>query len=354
MAIPWSRRFFLDADVVNANTGRALYDMLVRIPLGTALAEELLFRGALLGLFMRRHRAGTAVALSSALFGLWHVSPTLSSLASNPAASAPRINHRVSSHDSGPLVTIYDVEQDRRQRGHGGIRITERAKEEVMKVVSHRGGRGFGPDNTLGAMEEAFRAGVSAIETDVRATADGELIISHDPKVDGHHIARTPFAVIRRDRPDRPLLREILDSLAGKVSFNIEIKIAPPEAVGEILSSYGILEDTLVTSFRKDMVEGLKRAFPAAHVGSLRWALFNGNHVLRRMKEAGVEVVALHCQAINEDNVFILHGLGLEVHAWTVNEEKEARRLHALGVDCLITDHYLDMVRLVEELDAGG
>ncbi|RJP26323.1 MAG: CPBP family intramembrane metalloprotease [Actinobacteria bacterium] len=88
VAIPWSRRFFLDADVVNASTGRALYDMLVRIPLGTALAEEVLFRGALLGLFLRRHRTGTAVALTSALFGLWHVSPTLSSFTSNPAAGS--------------------------------------------------------------------------------------------------------------------------------------------------------------------------------------------------------------------------------------------------------------------------
>ncbi|RJP26322.1 MAG: glycerophosphodiester phosphodiesterase [Actinobacteria bacterium] len=223
-----------------------------------------------------------------------------------------------------------------------------------MKVVSHRGGRGFGPDNTLGAMEEAFRAGVIAIETDVRATSDGELVISHDPKVNGHHIGRTPFATLRRDNPDRPLLREILDSLAGKVSFNIEIKVAPPEAVGEMLASYGILDDTLVTSFRKDMIEGVKRAFPAAHVGSLRWTLLNENHVLHRMKEAGVEVVALHYKAVNEDTVFILHELGLGVHAWTVNEDSEARRLHALGVDGLITDHYLDMVRLVEELDAAA
>jgi glycerophosphoryl diester phosphodiesterase len=203
-------------------------------------------------------------------------------------------------------------------------------------------------------MEDAVRAGVLAIETDVRATEDGELIISHEPKAGGHHIKRTPFATIRRDCPDRPLLREILDSLAGKVSFNIEIKIAPPEAVGEMLASYGILEDTLITSFREDMVEGVKRAFPAAQVGSLRWTLFNENHALHKMKEIGMGVIALHFQAINEDNVFILHGMGLEVHAWTVNEDDQARRLHALGVDCLITDRYLDMVRLVEELEAGN
>jgi membrane protease YdiL (CAAX protease family) len=88
VAIPWSRRFFLDTGVVSAGTGRVLYEMFVRIPLGTALAEEMLFRGALLGLFLRRHRPGTAVALTSVLFGLWHISPTLRSFTGNPAAAS--------------------------------------------------------------------------------------------------------------------------------------------------------------------------------------------------------------------------------------------------------------------------
>jgi membrane protease YdiL (CAAX protease family) len=52
----------------------------LRIPLGTALGEEILFRGALLGLLLQRHAVGKAVAVSSCVFGLWHVVPTLQSL----------------------------------------------------------------------------------------------------------------------------------------------------------------------------------------------------------------------------------------------------------------------------------
>jgi membrane protease YdiL (CAAX protease family) len=87
VAVPWSRHYFLDSEVTGASTGRALYDMLVRIPFGTALAEELLFRGALLGLYLQRHRPWVAVALSSGVFGVWHVLPTLHSLTTNAAAS---------------------------------------------------------------------------------------------------------------------------------------------------------------------------------------------------------------------------------------------------------------------------
>lgn len=87
-AVPWTREFFLDSDVVGATGGRAVYEVLVRIPLGTALAEELIFRGALMGLFLKRRSPAAAVALSSIVFGLWHISPTLKSLATNPAAGS--------------------------------------------------------------------------------------------------------------------------------------------------------------------------------------------------------------------------------------------------------------------------
>jgi uncharacterized protein len=96
-AHPRTRRFFVDREAVEATPATARFETLVRIPFGTALPEELLFRGALLGLLLRRppHHA---VAFSSVLFGLWHVAPTLRKLqeshvagwatASNAAARA--------------------------------------------------------------------------------------------------------------------------------------------------------------------------------------------------------------------------------------------------------------------------
>ncbi len=87
LALPWTRDFFRDTTIVGASTAEAVYTLLLRIPFGTAMSEELLFRGALLGLYLRRHRPWVAVVMSSAVFGLWHVLPTLSSLGTNPGAS---------------------------------------------------------------------------------------------------------------------------------------------------------------------------------------------------------------------------------------------------------------------------
>jgi membrane protease YdiL (CAAX protease family) len=72
-AIPQTRRFFSDRRVVDVSDRRALYEVAIRIPVGTALAEELIFRGALLALLRRRGSTARAMALSSLAFGLWHM-----------------------------------------------------------------------------------------------------------------------------------------------------------------------------------------------------------------------------------------------------------------------------------------
>ena len=76
LAIPWTRDFFRDTTITGASTAEAVYTLLLRIPFGTAMSEELIFRGALLGLYLQRHRPWVAVVMSSAVFGLWHVLPT--------------------------------------------------------------------------------------------------------------------------------------------------------------------------------------------------------------------------------------------------------------------------------------
>ncbi|SHN38991.1 CPBP family intramembrane glutamic endopeptidase [Cryptosporangium aurantiacum] len=77
VALPAFRRFFDDARVRDVRRAEAAYHLVVRIPLATALAEELLFRGALLALFRRRRSDTAAVVWTSLLFGAWHVLPTL-------------------------------------------------------------------------------------------------------------------------------------------------------------------------------------------------------------------------------------------------------------------------------------
>jgi membrane protease YdiL (CAAX protease family) len=82
--LPQTRRFFQGDVIVDAGAGEALYHALLRIPHGTAVSEELMFRTALEAT-LARHRSRRAAALiGAALFGLWHILPAIDRLHSNP------------------------------------------------------------------------------------------------------------------------------------------------------------------------------------------------------------------------------------------------------------------------------
>lgn len=85
VANPRTRPLFQDERALSLSRARALEEALVQVPLGTVLLEEVGFRGALYA--MLRHRQGTvaATAISSALFGLWHILPAIDMADANPA-----------------------------------------------------------------------------------------------------------------------------------------------------------------------------------------------------------------------------------------------------------------------------
>jgi len=53
-----------------------------------------------------------------------------------------------------------------------------------MKIIGHRGAAGMALENTLESIRSAIRAGVDAVEIDVRLTKDGHLVLSHDKHTD--------------------------------------------------------------------------------------------------------------------------------------------------------------------------
>ena len=54
----------------------------------------------------------------------------------------------------------------------------------LMLILAHRGASGYAPENTSAAFELARTMGTRGIETDVRLTADGVLVLVHDDRVD--------------------------------------------------------------------------------------------------------------------------------------------------------------------------
>jgi uncharacterized protein len=130
VALPASRRLFVDHEMGEASPGELLYHTLVRIPLGTAFAEEILFRGALLGIFERRHSRRVADAASGVLFGMWHVVPTLDRIRRGSASGlVSETRPNVAAVGGVVLVTM--------AAGYGLAWLRDRSGSIAAPVVAH-------------------------------------------------------------------------------------------------------------------------------------------------------------------------------------------------------------------------
>jgi len=94
-ALPTTRKFFFDARLRGMSRRETLYHASLRIPVATALSEEIMFRSALHALFAREHSLRTTLTWTSLLFGLWHILPTLDTFEGNPASNIGQSPDRV-------------------------------------------------------------------------------------------------------------------------------------------------------------------------------------------------------------------------------------------------------------------
>ncbi|MBD2099475.1 glycerophosphodiester phosphodiesterase family protein [Leptolyngbya sp. FACHB-261] len=85
---------------------------------------------------------------------------------------------------------------------------TQQSKADLryFEVQGHRGARGLRPENTLAAFHLALSLGVDALELDTGLTADGVLVVCHNPEIpaklclhpDGTPVRRRPRLLIRK------------------------------------------------------------------------------------------------------------------------------------------------------------
>jgi membrane protease YdiL (CAAX protease family) len=84
--VPAARPLLGDKRITSLDGRAAAYQALIRIPVGTALWEEIAFRGVLQAALRRVMPKTTAIAVTSCVFGVWHIRPTLQAMRANGLA----------------------------------------------------------------------------------------------------------------------------------------------------------------------------------------------------------------------------------------------------------------------------
>lgn len=232
---------------------------------------------------------------------------------------------------------------------------------------AHRGSRVLWPENTAEAFQGAVDLGYRYIETDVRITRDGAIVVFHDATLERTTNGKGPvdqwdLEDLRRldagywfdekqDFPQRNTgvrIRTLEEVFAAwpDVHFNIDLKGPGMEwAVADVIKRSGREHSTLIGSFSDRRIRKFRRitrgsiavsAGPAAALSMLVASRVGGT-VRRRV---AAYQIPYNYKSLPMDRKLVeaIHSSGAQVHNWTVNEAADMHRLLNLGVDGIVTD----------------
>lgn len=242
------------------------------------------------------------------------------------------------------------------------------------RLFAHRGASGHRPENTMEAFSLALEMGVRYLELDVHTSRDGHVVVIHDRTLErttngrgavGDHLlselkkldAGYHFVPVGGREPlfrgkgiRIPLLEEVLQEFPHAM-VNIEVKQKTPpmeEPLWEVLRRHGALHRVLLASEDGETLRRLRARFgPEVATGIsreegfriVRWYLAGKRRPYRPEGQAlQIPQRIKGFDYITKGFVEAVHGLGLEVHVWTVNEASRMKRFLELGVDGVMTD----------------
>ncbi len=225
-------------------------------------------------------------------------------------------------------------------------------------VIAHRGDSAHRPENTLASFAGALEVGAEIVELDVQLTADGHVIVIHDPTLDRTttgrgDVSRLTLAEVRAvsaGYPDRfgtayagervPTFGEVLGLLRDRARALVEIKTesVTDDAEGGIearvadeVRRAGMAGDVALISFDHRAVQRLRSLAPAIPRGQL-FGRCTADEVLGQASEAGCEIVMPHKGQLTDALAERVHEAGLELATWVVDEPAELKLLARFGL----------------------
>jgi glycerophosphoryl diester phosphodiesterase len=221
-----------------------------------------------------------------------------------------------------------------------------------MKTLSHRGLTTSARENTAAAFAAAVAAGVDGIETDVRRTQDGVLVLYHDRHLpSGRAVADTTFADMKHDHPELQLLR-VEEALARWPSllWNLEVKTAQAmDPLITLLKRTPLQAEVLITSFDHTALEH------AAPPPKVRLGVLVAHSPFRTCTEplghwpriAGLDTIVWAFETLALKEVQRALGRGVRSLVYGPESAEEHKALLGLPLFGVITDHPERMPRPV-------
>ncbi|HSL45587.1 MAG TPA: glycerophosphodiester phosphodiesterase family protein [Anaerolineales bacterium] len=228
-------------------------------------------------------------------------------------------------------------------------------------IFAHRGASAHAPENTLAAFELALAQNADAIELDVKLSADGHVVVIHDPTVDrttGSHGRVKDLSLAQLKSLDAgsffsdkfkgekiPTLAEVFEAVGIRTFINVELtnyntpRDQLVESVCKLVEQFGLQERVMFSSFFASNLTKARAYLPRVPRGLLALNGLLGAWA-RSFGFAFGRYQALHpnLKDVSPQQVQRVHRLKRRIHVWTVNAAEDMRRLFRWDVDAIFTD----------------
>jgi glycerophosphoryl diester phosphodiesterase len=147
------------------------------------------------------------------------------------------------------------------------------AVSRPIVVIAHRGNHEQVPENSLESLQKAIEIGVDYVETDIRTTRDGHLVIMHDGTVNRTTTGTGKVAELTLSQWKQlrlknsspavapPTFEELLQAAQGKIKLYLDVKDANPESIRVLLQKYH-METSVVIYTEPEMVQAWRKVTP--------------------------------------------------------------------------------------------
>jgi glycerophosphoryl diester phosphodiesterase len=215
---------------------------------------------------------------------------------------------------------------------------------------AHRGTAAGAVENTLASFRAVVDLGYRYVETDVRTTRDGELVVFHDKTLTRIAGVDRPVSALRyADLAEFavPRLTAVLESFPG-TRFNVDMKDWPSvDALAAVIRSTGAADRLCVASFSERRLRRIRRLAGRGLCTSAGVAGIARFVAGRPGQFAAVQApVSLMRPALIER----AHRRGLHFNVWTLNDRETIVRAVRAGVDGIMTDEPVLLRAVLEDL----
>lgn len=235
----------------------------------------------------------------------------------------------------------------------------KKTDQNKINLIAHRGFSCQAPENTIPAIKKAAQYGFKSVEIDVRQTADGVWVVSHDAEIKGMTDKSGKISTYTY----YDLITANIDNGANHKNYR-SLKISTLDQILQVCLENNIIPMIEIKDYTDDGLDGLLNIINKNGYTDSCSVISFDREVLQKIrgKDDGIKLYALvskldkknlqkclddptigvsfngHQKTNNEKKIKQLQDAGVELACWTIDDAEAMQKYYDMGITTFVTN----------------